>query len=139
MSVFFIDDNRNAWPIVVSEAKACHSLHNLTNSSVKLTCLACLPAICYQSSLFGMGTPCQIDVKLAKVEGRKNATIKDRNGSSYKAPVYTVSTKQNLHSTAILKIEEREQRACTSCKKGDQCLTRSMFVNDRMEKMCVDK
>ena len=42
-----------------------------------------------QSSLFGMGTPCQIDVKLAKIEGRKNATIKDRNGRSYKAPVYT--------------------------------------------------
>ena len=38
-----------------------------------------------------MGTPCQIDVKLAKPEGRKNATIKDRNGSTYKAPVFKVS------------------------------------------------
>ena len=38
-----------------------------------------------------MGTPCQIDVKLAKVEGRKNATVKDRNGSTYKAPVFMVS------------------------------------------------
>ena len=38
-----------------------------------------------------MGTPCQIDVKLAKIEGRKNATIKDRNGSTYKAPVFMVS------------------------------------------------
>jgi hypothetical protein len=38
-----------------------------------------------------MGTPCQIDVKLEKVEGRKPATIKDRNGGTYKAPVYTVS------------------------------------------------
>jgi hypothetical protein len=37
-----------------------------------------------------MGTPCQIDVKLAKPEGRKNATIKDRNGSTYKAPVFKV-------------------------------------------------
>lgn len=46
-----------------------------------------------QSSLFGMGPPCQIDVKLAKPEGRKNATIKDRNGSTYKAPVFMVSAK----------------------------------------------
>ena len=37
-----------------------------------------------------MGPPCQIDVKLAKPEGRKNATIKDRNGSTYKAPVFMV-------------------------------------------------
>ena len=40
-----------------------------------------------------MGTPCQIDVKLAKVEGRKNATVKDRDGSSYKAPVFMVSSR----------------------------------------------
>ena len=38
-----------------------------------------------------MGTPCQIDVKLAKIEGRKNATVKDRDGSTYKAPVFMVS------------------------------------------------
>lgn len=38
-----------------------------------------------------MGTPCQIDVKLAKIEGRKNCTVKDRDGSSYKAPVFMVS------------------------------------------------
>ena len=44
-----------------------------------------------QSSLFGMGTPCQIDVKLAKVEGRKSATVKDRSGGTYKAPVFMVS------------------------------------------------
>ena len=37
------------------------------------------------------GPSCQIDVKLAKIEGRKNATIKDRDGSTYKAPVFTVS------------------------------------------------
>ena len=42
-----------------------------------------------------MGTPCQIDVKLAKPEGRKNATIKDRNGSTYKAPVFKVSNQSN--------------------------------------------
>lgn len=42
-----------------------------------------------------MGTPCQIDVKLAKIEGRKNATVKDRDGSSYKAPVFMVSTDKN--------------------------------------------
>ena len=38
-----------------------------------------------------MGTPCTIDVKLAKIEGRKATTIKDRAGGSYKAPVYMVS------------------------------------------------
>ena len=37
------------------------------------------------------GTPCQIDIKLAKIEGRKNATIKERSGGSYKLPVYCVS------------------------------------------------
>ena len=40
------------------------------------------------SSIFGLGTPCQIDVKLVKVEGRKNGTIKDRSGGSFKAPVF---------------------------------------------------
>ena len=34
------------------------------------------------------GTPCEIDVKLAKPEGRKPATIKDRNSGSYKAIVF---------------------------------------------------
>lgn len=38
-----------------------------------------------------MGTPCQIDVKLAKIEGRKNITVKDRTGGSYKLPVFCVS------------------------------------------------
>ena len=38
-----------------------------------------------------MGTPCEIDVKLQKVEGRKSAQMKDRNGQTYKAPVFTVS------------------------------------------------
>jgi len=40
------------------------------------------------SSFFGYGTPIQIDVKLAKIEGRKNATMKDRGGSTWKAPVF---------------------------------------------------
>ena len=40
------------------------------------------------SSLLGLSTPCTIDVKLNKVEGRKQATMKDRNGASYKAPVF---------------------------------------------------
>lgn len=35
-------------------------------------------------------SPCQIEVKLAKQEGRKSATMKDRNGQSYKAPVFMV-------------------------------------------------
>jgi vacuolar protein sorting-associated protein 26 len=40
------------------------------------------------SSFFGMGTPCLIDVKLSQAEERKPATIKIRNGGSYKAPVF---------------------------------------------------
>ena len=49
------------------------------------------------SALFNniSGPPCQIDVKLAKPEGRKNATIKDRDGSTYKAPVFMVSFELN--------------------------------------------
>jgi hypothetical protein len=35
-------------------------------------------------------------VKLAKIEGRKNATIKDRTGGSYKCPVYCVSLLNDL-------------------------------------------
>ena len=38
------------------------------------------------------GTPCEIIVKLSKIDGRKSATMKDRNGQSYKAPVYMVSS-----------------------------------------------
>lgn len=34
------------------------------------------------------GPPCQIDVKLQKIEGRKSAQMKDRNGETYKAPVF---------------------------------------------------
>ena len=44
------------------------------------------------------GKPCEIDVKLAKVEGRKNATIKDRSGGSYKCPVFCVSFDSGKHS-----------------------------------------
>jgi len=40
------------------------------------------------SSFFGMGTPVEIDVKLAKFEGRKSATVKDRSGGTYKCPVF---------------------------------------------------
>lgn len=40
------------------------------------------------SNFFGLGTPCQIDVKLNQVEGRKPATIKVRNGGTFKAPVF---------------------------------------------------
>ena len=36
-----------------------------------------------------MGGPnCEIDVKLTKPEGRKPATVKDRNQGSYKAIVF---------------------------------------------------
>ena len=42
--------------------------------------------------MFGYGgPPCEISVKLQKIEGRKAATMKDRNGQSYKAPVFMVS------------------------------------------------
>lgn len=46
-----------------------------------------------------MGTPCQIDVKLVKIEGRKNATLKDRSGATYKAPVYMVSQYSKWHNS----------------------------------------
>ena len=49
-----------------------------------------------------MGTPCQIDVKLAKIEGRKNATVKDRDGSSFKAPVYMVSKSKISNGVSLL-------------------------------------
>ena len=42
------------------------------------------------------GTPCEIIVKLQKIDGRKSATMKDRNGQSYKAPVYMVSSYKKL-------------------------------------------
>lgn len=35
-----------------------------------------------------MSAPCEIDVKLAKIENRKNGTIKDKNGQTFKAPVF---------------------------------------------------
>lgn len=37
-----------------------------------------------------MGTPVEIDVKLAKIEGRKSTTVKDRSGGTYKCPVFMV-------------------------------------------------
>ena len=40
------------------------------------------------SSFLGLSTPCTIEVKLNKVEGRKQATLKDKNAQSYKAPVF---------------------------------------------------
>jgi hypothetical protein len=33
---------------------------------------------CPQGALFGFTAPCEIDVKLAKIENRKNGTIKDK-------------------------------------------------------------
>ena len=59
-----------------------------------------------------MGTPCQIDVKLAKVEGRKSATVKDRSGGTYKAPVFMVSdikAKKNLLTRLNLGWRGRER------------------------------
>ena len=55
----------------------------------------------------GAGTPCQIDVKLAKIEGRKNATQTDRNGQTYKAPVFMVS-----QIPKMLKIFDIGRRGC---------------------------
>ena len=45
-----------------------------------------------KNSLFGMmSAPCEIDVKIQKVENRKNGTIKDKQGNTYKAPIFMVS------------------------------------------------
>ena len=41
------------------------------------------------SSLFGFSAPCQIDIKFNRVEGRKNASLRDSEGTKYKAPVFT--------------------------------------------------
>ena len=38
-----------------------------------------------------MSAPCEIDVKIQKVENRKNGTIKDKQGNTYKAPIFMVS------------------------------------------------
>jgi len=40
------------------------------------------------SSLFGFSAPCEIDVKINKIETRKNGTIKDKTGNTFKAPVF---------------------------------------------------
>lgn len=40
------------------------------------------------SSLLGLGPPCNIYVAFNKIEGRKMATVRDRNGQTYKAPVF---------------------------------------------------
>jgi hypothetical protein len=37
------------------------------------------------------GAPCEITVNLDKIEGRKQATMRDRNRQPYKAPVFMVS------------------------------------------------
>ena len=44
-----------------------------------------------QSSLFNFAAPCEIDVKIAKVENRKSGQLKDKQGQVYKAPVFVVS------------------------------------------------
>jgi len=36
----------------------------------------------------GMAPPCNIMVQFAKVEGRKMASLRDRSGTTYKAPVF---------------------------------------------------
>lgn len=41
--------------------------------------------------MFGYTAPCEIDVKIQKVENRKNGQIKDKQGNIYKAPVFMVS------------------------------------------------
>ena len=56
-----------------------------------------------------MGTPCLIDVKLSTAEGRKPATIKIRNGGSYKAPVFMVS---KLYSQPEIDILDSDLTLC---------------------------
>jgi len=36
------------------------------------------------------GPPCEIEVNIVKIDGRKNAVMKDRNGQTYRAPVFMV-------------------------------------------------
>ena len=38
------------------------------------------------------GPGCDIEVNLEKIEGRKSATMRDRNRQAYKAPVFMVSS-----------------------------------------------
>ena len=50
-----------------------------------------------QSFLTSMGgPPCEIDVKIAKIDQRKQGTIKDKAGNSFKAPVFMVSAQSTL-------------------------------------------
>ena len=41
----------------------------------------------------------ETEVKIQKMENRKNGTIKDKNGQTFKAPVYMVSQYWILSST----------------------------------------
>jgi len=41
------------------------------------------------------GPPCSVEITLSKIEGRKSTNIKDRNGSTFRAPVFMV---RNLNS-----------------------------------------
>jgi hypothetical protein len=36
------------------------------------------------------GPPCSVEISLTKIEGRKSTNIKDRNGSTFRAPVFMV-------------------------------------------------
>ena len=42
-------------------------------------------------SSLSYGPPCEITVNIDKIDGRKNASMKDRNRQVYKAPVFMVS------------------------------------------------
>ena len=45
-----------------------------------------------QSSFLGFAPPVNIYVMFNKIEGRKMATLRDRAGQTYKAPVFLVSS-----------------------------------------------
>jgi len=51
--------------------------------------------IILKSSWLGLAPPCEIEVKIQKVENRKNGSIKDKNGQTFKAPVFMVSQEPN--------------------------------------------
>lgn len=47
-------------------------------------------------------TPCNIYVMFNKIEGRKMATVRDRSGQTYKAPVFLVSDLRYFNESDLI-------------------------------------
>ena len=60
-------------------------------------------------ALLGWSAPCNIDIKFSRVEGRKNATVRDADGNKSKAPVFTdgedVKGKVTIEIKPVSKVE----------------------------------